>query len=263
MKKELALQEIQSIEIEILRHFRAFCNENNITFYLSNGTLLGAVKYGGFIPWDDDIDVFVPRKDYDRLIKIYKDSEKYKLFCEERENGFRFPFAKLCDRSTLKKESGIDNGVDLGIDIDIFPLDSCSAHICKKSVQLKIRIFQNGCILSKIGDLKGRVFYKRSVISVCRFLGYGFFSKRLKNLINREKTMGSTHSGCLMWPIYGEREIVPSDVFSKIIDVDFEGESYPAPVGYDIYLRSLYGEYEKDPPKDKQKTHHSFSAFKL
>ena len=75
MKIELSLSDIKTIAFDILKHFAIFCEQNSIRFYLSNGTLLGAIKYGGFIPWDDDIDVFVPREDYDRLIKIYENNE--------------------------------------------------------------------------------------------------------------------------------------------------------------------------------------------
>lgn len=100
--RELSLDELREVELDILKTFHNFCEENKIKYYLSNGTLLGAVKYRGFIPWDDDIDVFVPREDYDRLISIFKDSEKYHLFAFERNERYRYLFAKLCDMATLK-----------------------------------------------------------------------------------------------------------------------------------------------------------------
>ena len=82
--KELTLQEIQAISLEILKVFDAFCRENGIRYFLSNGTLLGAVRYKKFIPWDDDIDVLVPREDYDRLIRIFRDDDRYRLFACEK-----------------------------------------------------------------------------------------------------------------------------------------------------------------------------------
>ncbi len=263
MKKDLSLSEIKTIELEILKHFKSFCNENNISFYLSNGTLLGAVKYGGFIPWDDDIDVFVPREDYDRLIETYKNSEKFKLFSSQRDDKFRFTFAKLCDATTIKAENNIDNGVELGVDMDIFPLDTCSQQIFKKSILLKIKVLQNCCILAKFISSKGKPVHKRMVIDICRLFGYSFFAERLVKLIKRETSSGSAYAGCLMWPIYGKAEIIPADVFKDTVDVTFEGETFPAPAGYDLYLRSLYGNYHLDPPKEAQKTHHSFKAFQI
>ncbi len=263
MKNELSLSEIKAITYEILKHFHRFCHENNISFYLSNGTLLGAVKYGGFIPWDDDIDVFVPRKDYDRLIELYKNSDKYKLFSRERDSKYKFPFAKLCDMTTSKIEANIDSGVPLGVDIDIFPLDSCSKHILKPNVQRKLRIYQAGCVLSKFISSKGRPIHKRIVIGICRLLGFEFFCNGLTKTVRKEMSLGNEYMGCLMWPIYGKREIIPSKVFADTIEVEFEGEKFPAPAGYDTYLRSLYGDYEKDPPADKQKSHHKYTAYHI
>jgi len=74
---------------------------------------------------------------------------------------------------------------------------------------------------------------------------------------------GCRYVGCKAWPIYGEREIIPAEVFADSIEVEFEGEMFPAPIGYDVYLRSLYGDYEQDPPLEKQRTHHNFKAYRL
>ena len=263
MKTELSLSEIKTVAFEILKHFSAFCKQNGICFYLSNGTLLGAVKYGGFIPWDDDIDVFIPRKDYDRFIEIYKNSKKYQLFSRECEPAYRFPFAKLCDMTTLKTEMNIDNGIPLGVDIDIFPLDSCSVHILKPDVQRKIQIYQTGCVLSKFVSSEGKPFYKRWVIACCCAMGFDFFYNKLTKAVAKEIQKDGAFMGCLMWPIYGEREVVPAEIFSATVEIEFEGEKFPAPVGYDIYLRSLYGDYKKDPPADKQRSHHKYKAYRV
>ena len=135
--KELSLKEIKEIEFELLKKFDSFCKENNVRYFLSNGTLLGAVKYKGFIPWDDDIDVLVPREDYDSLIELFHDDGRYKLFAFERNAEYRYPFAKFCDMRTRKAEGNIDNGVALGVDIDIFPLDAWNGDIgsAKKEVR--------------------------------------------------------------------------------------------------------------------------------
>lgn len=262
VNKELSLHNVKMITYSILKHFYQFCIDNNISFYLSNGTLLGAVKYGGFIPWDDDIDVLMPRKDYDKFIKIYKDCEKYKLFTYDREPKYKFTFAKLCDMTTLKVETNIHSDVQLGVDIDIFPLDYCSEHILKPNIQRKLSIYQKGCILSNFISSKGKSAYKRLIIESCRLLGFEFFYKRLTKTVKKEVSKGRKYMGCLMWPIYGKREIIPAEVFSDVVEVEFEGKKYPAPVGYDTYLRSLYGDYEKDPPKEKQMSHHKFEAYR-
>lgn len=261
--EELSLAEIKGTAFEILKHFKTFCEANDIQFFLSNGTLLGAVKYKGIIPWDDDVDVLMPRADYDRLIKLYEDSPRFKLFSAEREPDFRFPFAKLCDRTTVKVEENIRNGVQLGIDIDIFPIDCCTEHMRRRDVLLRMKMLQVGYSLSKFTSGGNRPIHKRVVIGLCRLIGHRYFHSRLLRQVAGEGRRGNTYMGCLVWPVYGEREILPAEVFSAQTNVEFEGEVFPAPVGYDTYLRSLYGDYPKDPPLDKQKTHHSFRAYRL
>ena len=264
--KELSLQEIKEIEFDLLNVFDAYCKEKNIKYFLSNGTLLGAVKYKGFIPWDDDIDVLVPREDYDRLIATFEDNEKHKLFAFERDSKYKFPFAKLCNLATVKNEGDIDNGVSLGIDIDIFPLDAWNDDF-KKAYKEVRRINRNMFLLglSKLQKPVSRTFIKRIVKSflmlVCKACGSKVFIHRIISEGKRYDGKKSSYCGCKTWCIYGEREIIPSEVFSDVITVEFEGQEFPAPVGYDTYLRSLYGDYEKDPPKEKQKTHHGFKAY--
>ena len=185
------------------------------------------------------------------------------MFSVVREPDFKYTFAKLCDMTTVKEESNIDNGVKLGIDIDIFPLDSCSSHILNQFVQKRIQFYQVGCVLSKFNTSEGKPFVKRCVINYCRTRGYSYFHNKLVKLICKEIERGSTYKGCLMWPVYGAREVLPAEVFANSVKVEFEGEFFDAPTGYDEYLRSLYGDYEKDPPLEKQKTHHNFKAYRL
>lgn len=258
-KKQLDLEEIKKILLEILNHFKTFCEENDIKYFLSNGTLLGAVKYGGFIPWDDDIDVLMPREDYDRFLKIYRDIEKYKLFSSCRVSGYLFSFVKLCKVDTVKEENNIDSGVRLGLGIDVFPLDCCSGHIFKNIKRMKL--YQIGCILSKFQEYGKRPFHKKLIIKYCRYKGYEFFEKNLISFVEKERRLGCEYKGCLVWPVYGVGEIIPADVFSDTVSVTFESETFPGPKGYDVYLRSLYGDYVQELPKEKQKTHHDYKAY--
>lgn len=89
--KELTLQELKEIEFDMLKMFDAFCKENNIRYFLAYGTLLGAIRYKKFIPWDDDVDVLVPREDYDRLLHLFQDNEKYRLYAFEKNENYLFP----------------------------------------------------------------------------------------------------------------------------------------------------------------------------
>lgn len=266
--KELSLLQIKQIELNVLKNFDLFCREHNIQYMLSNGTLLGAIKYNGFIPWDDDIDVFVPRKDYDRLVRDFSNSDKYELLCNERNKSYVFPFAKLSDKTTLIANQTTLSDYHCGVHIDIFPLDYWheDINIAKKQAN-KIQALCHNLGMSIARLSKGRTFlrtcFKTVWILYARLKGY----KRISNRLTKETRIalnnaGKNTCGCVVWPIYGEKEIHPTSVFSGVTMVEFEGEMFPAPIGYDTYLRNLYGDYVLDPPLDKQKSHHKFLAYK-
>lgn len=264
---QLTLTEIKQIEFNLLKKFKFFCKENNIQYFLSNGTLLGAIKYKGFIPWDDDIDVFVPREDYNKLVHCFENKGNYQLFSFERTQQFRYPYAKLCDMSTIKEETNIDNGVDLGIDIDIFPLDAWGSDLeVAKKANKRIRRHMRLLDLTKLIKADSvhpiKRFVKAVVMILCKVGGSKIFLKQIIKEARSESFSNSIYLGCKSWPIYGEREIISAEVFSEAVEVEFEGELFPAPVGYDQYLHSLYGDYRQDPPIDKQITHHKFIAYR-
>ena len=264
----LSLPELKKIEFDLLKYFDAFCRKHKIKYFLSNGTLLGAVKYKGFIPWDDDIDVFVPREDYDKLISLFEDDDKFQLMSFERVPSYLFPFAKLCDRTTLKEEVGVDNGVKLGVNMDVFPLDMWENDIdaAKKEVKrIRRSIFCLTMAKLKKSDSKNvlKRFAKRLIMICSKIIGGRRFVKSIDKASRKTRAEKSNYVGCKSWCIYGEREIVPAHVFNSVIDVEFEGGVFPAPVGYDVYLKSLYGDYKKDPPPEKQKTHHGYTAYSV
>lgn len=266
--KELTLDELKAVEFEILEFFDAFCKENNIKYFLSNGTLLGAVKYKGFIPWDDDVDVLIPRADYDKMIKIFKDTERYRLCAFERDENYLYPIAKLCDMTTRKDEFVHTNGVELGVDIDLFPLDAWDDDLEKAKKEARYiskNMFRLGLTKLKKPDSHHPIkrFIKGIAMIFCKMRGSKYYIRKIIKASAESHGKNSKYLGCKSWCIYGTREIIPSSVFDGIIDIEFEGARFPAPVGYDTYLRSLYGDYPKDPPIEKQRTHHSFKAYRV
>lgn len=267
-KIEMTLDQIRETELGILKHFKGFCQEKQIRWCISNGTLLGAVKYGGFIPWDDDIDVFVPRADYDRLVKVYRDSDRYRLFSFERDRRYRFPFAKLCDMTTEKTEDNVANGVRLGVDIDIFPLDAwddnpeaARRQAAEQEKNMTLLTFFKCEKAISVNPLKR--FAKNIVLTMgrpaCALFVRNMDRIARANAANPQPAL----LGCAAWCIYGQREIIPAEVFETMVPVRFEGEGVPAPAGYDRYLRSLYGDYTQDLPTEEQVTHHCYRAYYL
>ena len=266
--KELTLQELKDIELDILKVFDAFCKEHNIRYYLSHGTLLGAIRYKKFIPWDDDVDLLIPREDYNRMLTLFKDTDRYQLFAFEKNPKYRYPFAKLCDMTTRKDEFGYNNGVELGVDIDLFPLDAWDDDLerAKKEVKyIRKNMTCLGLIKAKRIDEPNLIKHIiKGVIKVfSKIAGSGFFIKRIHNASHKEGQQGNNYIGCKAWCVYGEKGIIPAEAFAETIYIEFEGEMFPAPKGYDTYLTCLYGDYLPEPPKEKQKTHHSFKAYRL
>lgn len=266
--RELSLEEIKQIELGVLKEFHSFCVEHNIRYFISHGTLLGAIRYKGFIPWDDDLDVLVPREDYNRLITLFQDTERYQLISFERNQNYVFPYAKLCDMSTRKVEGGYDNGVKLGLDIDVFPMDHWDDDLEKakqESKRQRKNMFRLG--LSKLQKPDSRHPAKRFVKGIlmipCKLRGSAYYVKKLIQGAHKPDQTGSRYMGGKAWNVYGERDIIPAEVFAEAIELEFEGEKFFAPVGYDAFLTSLYGNYLPEPPVEKRKTHHSFKAYRL
>ncbi len=119
----LSLEEIKSFSLDILVFFDKYCSDNNLRYYLAFGTLLGAVRHRGFIPWDDDIDVYVPRPDYDRVIEQFKDPDgRYAAVSCFNDASYLYPFAKIVDRKIKSMTESGEIGAN-GLGIDLFPLD--------------------------------------------------------------------------------------------------------------------------------------------
>lgn len=267
--KELSLQELKDVELDILKMFDLFCRENNIRYFLAYGTLLGAIRYKKFIPWDDDVDLLVPREDYDKLLTLFPDTEKYHLFAFEKDQKYPFPFAKLCDMTTRKEETVYtEQDITLGVEIDIFPLDAWDndfEEAKKEARRIKRKMMWLGITkLSKpITDNPLKRFLWSIIMFFTKILGSKYFVRQIIKESNKPEQKGSVYLGAKVWSIYGERGIIPAKVFEEAVDIEFEGEMFRAPKDYDTYLTCLYGDYLPEPPKEKQKTHHSFKAYKL
>lgn len=267
--KELSLDELKVIELSILKMFDSFCKEHNIRYFLGYGTLLGAVRYQKFIPWDDDVDVLVPREDYEKLLSLFEDNEKYRLYAIERNPKYRFPFAKLCDMDTRLTEIVYPkNGVELGVNIDIFPLDNWDADLDQAREEVR-RINKNMEWLSLTKMRKPntnnpiKFMYWYVFMIVVKLIGSKYFIRKIIKESNKPQQKGSPYAGVKVWCLYGERGIIPVDAFAEAVMLEFENEVFPAPIGYDAYLTCLYGDYMPEPPVEKRKTHHSFTAYRL
>jgi lipopolysaccharide cholinephosphotransferase len=190
------------------------------------------------------------------------------LISHENNKDYFFPFAKFCDTATRKVESNVDNGVDHGLAIDIFPLDYWDDDLKKAKHEVKYQKRNMRCLgLAKLQrpDSVNPVkrFVKGIAMALCKLRGSAYYVEKIIRGANRPEQKGSRYMGGKAWNVYGERDILPAEVFAEAIELEFEGEKFFAPVGYDAFLTSLYGDYLPEPPVEKRKTHHSFKAYKL
>ena len=270
MQKIDDICEIQSVLAKILEHFAAFCKAHNLTFFLSNGTLIGAVKYKNFIPWDDDCDVMMPRADYDKLLSLYQndDKQQYRLLSMKHSQTWRMPYAKLSDSNTLLIEGGYEFGEELGISLDIFPIDRWHPNKKRAKAQtFRAELLKRFLICANAPSFQTeKKGIQRLILRGIHWVGKAYGWKRLQKKLCRmaetSKKYPDTYMGCVAWCCHGTGEILPTEVFSDTTEVNFIGKSYPAPIGYDQYLSNLYGEWRKELPPDKQKSNHNIEVFK-
>ena len=265
MKQELKTRDLKIIEKEILEHIDSVFSSNGIEYYLDGGTLLGAIRHKGFIPWDDDIDIIVRRKDFKRALSLLREADsRYKILSQYDDENYFYMFAKVVDSNTKLKELEELPIKDLGVWVDIFPLDNLPSDAAeRKRFQKKIYFYRNiishalRYIKGDMKTIKDKVFCKISYL-------YGW--KRAKQKIEKMCEKTSLNSTGYVADIIAAPRMdleIPEEAFSETIFVEFEGKSFPAPKGFDVYLTELYGNYMQLPPVEKRVTHHIFKAYKL
>lgn len=270
MKKEyLTLKEVQLEALEILKNVTKFIEKNNLTYYLYAGTLLGAIRHKGFIPWDDDVDIFMPREDYNKFIKIFNNKEigeQYELKALELNNT-KNPYAKVINKNIMVEG---EQKEDKNLWIDIFPIDGCSSDEQEYLKQAKKINFYG--ILRYINDtkLKYIITQNRSVANriikvilkpFVMLLPIKYYSKKINKMATKFSYNDSEYVGVVVWG-YGER-LKKEEVFSDTIKVKFENEEFNAPVGYDAYLKQSYGDYMIIPDDKNREAHHVLAMRKL
>ncbi len=262
--EELYFEKLRKTQLEILRFLKKICMENNINYFLDSGTLIGAVRHGGFIPWDDDIDIGMARSEYERLIKIWKETyedEKisYYLKCKEIDKTCAMPFAKLCKKNTkiVEHETNGSSGTH-GISIDIFPFDDIpEKESFSFGIRLRIAKFLVVVSLYKNGYKGFKNRFRKILCGSFSWLPYHVINLFQYNTYTKYNNQMKKEMACYIFSrgyksCHGDKE----KVFGKGNEIEFEGEMFSCPVDYDTYLRTQYGDYMKLPPKENQKSNH-------
>ena len=261
--KPLAELEVRKIQLGILDICAREFAKRDLTFFLYYGSLLGAIRHEGFIPWDDDIDLAMPRASYDRLNEIEWSEYGCELITPNNHSCSPYISAKLSYKNS-KILDYIDSPLqEIGVSIDIFPIDYLPLQKSRKFFLLiSLFIIRNIHILKITKVSRTRSFQKNIVLKISKIMLLPLSANKLAKTLN--KLAYGSHkcemAGSLLGP-YGRREIISVEWVENTIAVNFEGRLLPAPKEFDRILRLIYGNYMQLPPKEKQVSHHVFTAF--
>ena len=266
--KEIGLEEHKRIQLNILEKFDKYCKEHSLTYFLGYGSLIGAIRHNGFIPWDDDTDVLMPRRDYLKLIEDFDatNSDTDLELISPFEKKARHPYAKLIDTRTVKIEKDIKYQSEneyLGVDIDIFPIDGQpddekTFNKWKRKLIKCYAIYTIMCMdFAQVGYLaKAKIIY------------YKLLYKNKNNLLIKTQILHeqcpyekSKYVGVCETMYYDDGDRVKKECYEYSIQHDFEGVLVNIPVGYDTILRNIYGDYMQLPHPEMRRTHHSNKVY--
>ncbi len=271
-ESELSLSEIQKEALNVLIKFDYLCREHNWSYFITYGTLIGAIRHKGFIPWDDDVDVQMPRKDF----------EEFSCWCVQNSEALK-PY-KLCSRETVKnypygiprfsnmnfKYLTTEKGIlpfEIGVFIDIYPFDNyCSnlkdgSRLQKKIARINwlVPIFITGkCEGSFIRKIVKQIVH--IFLRITKPIDYPkLANKEIMKIIEKNTNDNDIFIGCPAWTA-GCCQF-KKEWLSERIEVQFEGHNFFAPAGYDEFLRRLYGNYMELPPENERIPYHEYKIY--
>jgi len=263
------MEGVKKVQLEILLELDRICKQNNIRYQLCDGTLLGAVRHKGFIPWDDDIDVRMLRKDYNKFILACKEDLNKKYFLQNFNTDKNFPgnISSIRKNGTLQQMK-LYSGLDMhqGIWIDIFPMDNILPD--KYIGKLQRRVLYKFKMIKKIRN-KNYAYNSRNNVLKCikiiihnvvRPISIQRLNKMQNYLVCMFEDMDTVYSTCLANGATNTESyytnMVRNDEFYDIIEMEFEGHMLPVPRNYDQVLTNIFGDYMTLPPIEQQKPHH-------
>lgn len=263
MGKKISLEELKVIQLDILSVIDKFCREKGISYSLGCGSMLGAARHKGYIPWDDDIDIYLLRDEYNKLASLFPNKlNNVVIKSLERDKHWNRAYAKAMDDRTIM----VDAGEKISVGIDVYPIDKVPEDdVCWLKYDKKRRFYQQ-VYKYKISMWfrKGREWWKYLFIPIVKLLLLPFSSRRIAVFLDGySKKYANTKSAYVFECCQGmlQRNRFKRSALENIIDMPFEDRIFCGMRDYDEYLSNAYGDWRKLPPKEKQVSHHLFNAW--
>lgn len=257
-----SISEIHSILIKILQEFHKICEANDIPYYLVYGTMLGAKRHKGFIPWDDDVDVAIEFKYYNKLVNCLKNElpERYKVITRYDKKGVPAGYLKIEDTNTLLIESWTKREKCTGVFIDVFLLYPSDG---------KTNLFSRYTIIKCLRYIQVNRFYKINkskisdiiIKSIIKSIFFWIKPYYYANIIERYLIPHNGNYYCTYATIYNKKDIISKDIFGSPTLVEFEGIYFCGIENSDAYLRHMYGEYNVLPSPENRRVHISEAYY--
>ena len=272
MKNPLTTKEIQNISLDILKTISSICEEQNLRYYLMYGTLIGAIRHEGFIPWDDDVDIMMPRPDYDKLLEyleknkdIYLDLE---VFNRKTHNNYPYMITRISNNNYILDVEN-EKPYGIGVFIDIYPFDGLGkteeesykyaiigdrlSTCCYQATRKHYSVETTKSFVRKI--------FKFPVFIISKIIGKDYFQKKLETLRLKYNYDESDYVGCFVWLSGGKKDIFKREWFNDYEMCSFENIPFRIPKEYDLVLKHIYGDYMTLPPKEERVGHHFYDAY--
>lgn len=253
-------KKIWAVELDMLMKLLDVCRRHDIKIFLGGGSLLGAIRHGGFIPWDDDIDVCMLRDDYEKLTKelSYEFQEPYFLQTPYTDDGYYFSFAKLRNsRTSAISDAFLYEKFNQGLCIDIFPVDNCIIDDVDERYNLAKELINDNSVFMR-KSLKNPSESDLERIKSHSGRNPMEVYEQIERNAKKHYDKITSHVCCMVCTIFSwQKGLYNKNVFDKAIDWDFEGFTVPVPVGYEEILKTHYGDWQKLPPVEKRGNWHN------
>ena len=263
MREITSLDELKSIEMDIMRQIHAFCEAHEIRYCLTFGTLIGAIRHKGFIPWDDDIDIYMFREDYEKFRKLFPAyGKEHDLYIAASDTKPCFPRAmlKVCDARTRLIEPKYKYSDDIGVFVDIWPIDGAPRNGRIRKLHFRKMLFAHRLFYAGIEKdqyYTGQGIAKKVLRIVSNAVGPLRIERYIERIAKKYPVEKDGYVECYAAKI---RNFKYTDI-SPFVTAPFEDENFYIPEQYDTLLRKIYGDYMQLPPENERVPHHVMNTY--